>query len=316
MIIFILSVYVTSMFIISFCLLLIASLCGNNQNVSFAANKPCINILTTCMGWLNGIAFLILWVASNSFGWFSHYDASALSLLTDWRAYTSVLIGIVGIYFTRQNYIINHGNVSAINFSILSSLALIPIMTAIFDPIFGFENTLLISYSNKMEPFLLSATIMVICALFFAGKKSQSKSGIKSYGLLIALSLSLSLSAYTSSKLIQTYQPFMTSAFVSLSVSIPFLVIALLNNEIRSFSQMGVRSGAAILLSGGVVAPLNITASAIIPVELSTIYKRVSQVLSGAIIDIKAGRSHVLTRRDAFLILSLIAITLYLSLRN
>ena len=125
-------------------------------------------------------------------------------------------------YSIRQNYIINHGNVSAINFSILSSLALIPIMTAMLDPLFGFENTLLISYSNKMEPFLLSATIMIICALFFAGKKSQRKSGIKSYGLLIALSVSLSLSAYTSSKLIQTYHPFMTSTFVSLSVSMPF----------------------------------------------------------------------------------------------
>lgn len=308
--------YLTLMFITSFCLLLVASICGNSQNVSFAANKSCINVLTACMGWLNGTTFILLWMMSAYFDWFSLYNKSTLAFFSDWRVYVAVFIGGAGIYLTRQNYIVNHGNVSAINFSILSSLAVMPALTSFLDPLLGFENTLLISYSNEIEPFILSAVIMLICTLFFAGKKKQSKNGIKSYGLLLALSTSLSLSAYINSKLIQTYQPFMTSAFISLIISIPFVVVALINKETQHFYQIGARKCTLILLSGFVVAPLNIIASAIVAVELSTIYKRVSQVIAGAIIDIKAGRRHILTKRDIFLITSLIVISLYLSLRN
>lgn len=227
---------------------------------------------------ISAAIFLAIWYEYPSGGFLDEN----LDVFSDWRFYVALISETLGLYIARRNYEMNGNNITAINFALFFSLVLVPIYSFFFSSLFGFKDTIEINFQSQLEFWIFVGFMLVLTITFFADKL---KGKIRNVGLLCLLPIILSNSMFFTGKLMQTYEGFFVYALITLNTSIIFLTIGFQQGEWRRLERKHLRP--ALFISGiwAMAIPLNTLAVKVLAVEFVTLLKRVSQIISGVIVD-------------------------------
>jgi hypothetical protein len=222
-----------------------------------------------------------------------------LLIFKDWRFYVAVSSEIIGIWLSRRNFEVNGNNITAINFALFFSLILVPILGYFGTSFFGFEDTLTVKYESKSEFFIFILIMTVLTILFFIDKL---KGAINNIPLLLFLPVILSSSMFFTGKLMQAYDGFFAYGVIVSVLVIVFFVFTLRNGEFKRLKKEHIKLGTFIVLAWTIVVPLNAIAIKILALEFVTLLKRISQIISGVIVDRIYGNHNNLHKKDKYII--------------
>jgi hypothetical protein len=226
-------------------------------------------------------------------------------VLGDPRYYLAVVFECVGFWLAIKNYAVNGNNLTAINFSLLFSLVFIPLLAYFANDFFGFDNTLRVTYASSVE-FFVFIGIMLICVVLFFVDKLKAK--INHVGYLIALPCVLSMCMFLTSKLMQTYDPFLTYAFVTSAMLCSASVMIVKYKESVHWHIIDKKRLMKMLSLVAIAIPLSGILVQLLAVEFITLVKRMAQIIVSYLMDKHYGNhSHVHTK-DKYLILVIVVL--------
>jgi hypothetical protein len=292
------------MLAISLSILLLSSLIRSLNFKSIANLAPIKNIATAAL--ILGSVVVALGLCSIL------VDQETLSrnltnLSTDYKLYMCIVFEYLGLLSMRKNYAVNGNNVTAINFCMFFSLALVPIISYYGSDILGFGDTLKVNYESQTEFWMFTGSLTVLVFIYFADKL---KGHINNWFYLLVTPLILSNTMFLSTKLMQANNPYI----VALLVSIPNLVIStftfLAKKEYQSLNKTHLKPLAKIFLGSTVVLPLSTIIVQLIAVEFITLLARIAQIVSGAMVDVMYGNRNTINNKDLIVILAMLAIGL------
>ena len=287
------------MFAIGFLLLFCLSFC-ENYNMRVAGNSDIRNVYTFFITFSGAVISLIIFLL------LSYYNSTILEvynknigIIYDPRFQITIVLEMFGIWLARKNHKVNKNNITAINFSLFFSLALVPIFAFLGDSILGFENTLKIGYKSNLEFVLFVSFMTLLTILYFIDKL---KNEINNKLLLVLFPIVLSSTMFLSGKLMQTYESFFTTFLITFSVSIFYFLLALYKKEFSVLNREHTKPLMIICSSWMIALPMNTLAVKILAIEFVTLLKRMAQLIVGIILDKKYNKSKKIKLKDKIII--------------
>lgn len=205
-----------------------------------------------------------------------------LKLFEDWRFFLIIASEAFGVWLFRKNYEINGNNLTAINFSLFLSLVLVPIYGFFLNDLLGFQSTITIGYKSTTEFLIFTGLILFCVILFFIDKL---KGEINNLFILFLLPIIFSNNMFVTSKLMQSYDPFFAYSFVVLFMGLLFLFLAIKSKEFKNLNKSHIKIISFLFVTWIVAIPANTLTVKFLAVEFVTLLKRVSQLISGLILD-------------------------------
>lgn len=140
----------------------------NFKKISF--NLEVKNVLTFSLHFTGFLISIIIFLISINFNLSSPIIKENIVLLQDWRFYIIILSEILGAWLFRKNYEVNGDNLTAINFALFLSLALVPMYSYFFSDLLGFDKTIMIGYQSPLEFYIFTGLILLSVVVFFFDK--------------------------------------------------------------------------------------------------------------------------------------------------
>jgi hypothetical protein len=206
-----------------------------------------------------------------------------LTIFLDWKLYAALSINSLSFFIIRKNYEINGENITAIQFSMFSSLILVIIISYFFSGFLGFNDALNIKYTSINQMLLFLSIYLILIVVFFWGKfKNQN---IPSMNLLIVMSIMASLSSFFNTKMMQIYNGYLMYTLLSISSLLLFSSMILYKKEHKKIKSIDKKNALTIMASWGALSPIYIFVNTVMPVEFLAIFKRTLSIVSGFIWD-------------------------------
>lgn len=292
------------MFAIGFiCMFLLAFFESSNMK-KIALTSEVKNLLTSLMLLVGAVSSFIGFLIMSHINNESSIEIiKSNEVLTDYKYYMILVSEFLGFYLARKNYIENGDNMIAINFMLFLSIIIVPTYSILFSDMLGFTNDIKIQYNNWGEFGFFIIAMFTLSVLYFFDKVKSSK--VNNIKILLLLVLVLSNSMFMTGKLMQEYNAFLTYSHISIMLSFMFFVIALKDKEIKSFSfDKHKKTMTFIVLTWSVAIPLNTIAIKFLAIEFVTLLKRISQIVSGYILD-KIHKNNVEMKPKDYVIIGL-----------
>jgi len=232
---------------------------------------------------------------------------SIIPVLSDWRILPVLTVEFTSFYFAKKNFEFNSNSITTIKCAMLSSIVIVPVLSMVLTPLMGFQSTLLVGYDSMLEFGVCMTVLMSFIGLYFFDKRSGT---VNSWFYLVASPLSLSLSMFFSTKLMQTHGGFSVMLLVSTSNCVLFFLIAILSGELVKIKNTPPKVYAVVVGTGIALVPLNVYAATMIAVEFITLLKRLSQIVVGVVLDGIIHRRYTLSLKDTLLVISLFIMAL------
>jgi hypothetical protein len=202
---------------------------------------------------------------------------------------------MLSFIIARINYDVNRGNMVAINMAVFMSLPIIIIITYFLSPILGFDNTIMLNYQDISEMWLFVIISTVLCLLFFYGKVNNE---IKSLPLIIINPLSLSVTLFISTKLMQTYDSYLVFGSFGIILFTTFITAAIYKKEYKQVKKEHHKDLAMTIVVAAIITMANVAAVKILATEFISLVKRLSQIISGYILGVMNGKESPLSKVD------------------
>jgi hypothetical protein len=290
------------MLALSFSMLLIMSLVGSLSFKSITTDLIKLQNLATCAMVLGnvtaGLILCALFVDQQVL------VTTLINLSVDYRIYLCVTLECVGLIAMRQNYLKNGNNVTAINFCMFFSLALVPILSYFASDALGFADTIKVNYRSQSELWLFTGILTTLVFVYFYDK---IKGHINDWFYLLLTPLILSNTMFISSKLMQTYNPYVVGTFIFIITLFIYAGACLLKAEHKCLARTHVIPLTRIFIGGTLTYPLNVTVVQIIAVEFIVLLKRTSQIISGVVTDKIYGNKNTVNKKDVVVIALVLA---------
>lgn len=225
-----------------------------------------------------------------------------VSFLIDYRYYFYLFFELVGMFLLNVSYQKNKENFLIVNFSMFTTVLITPILVLFLDPLLGFEKTMKVDlFKNN---FILISYIGIVFILMISYFKDKIKFGlIKSPVIILITVISLLLSFYIDVKILQTYEfNFLIPAVFEFGLSLLYLIVGFRKKEKLEF-KFNIKEG--IIYS--VFTIIFISGMTILSVELAVLFRRISLIISGVLMDNKK-----IKRKDLLIILSICGIGIFL----
>lgn len=207
------------------------------------------------------------------------------------------------------NYKHNGKNLTAINFSLFLSVIIIPIFILISNYFNFFQSSLTLKYSNIYETFIFIATIFILIVIYFYDKiKFQ---GLEKLGIFFLSPFLATLGLYLAINMLQTYYQFFYVFVILFFLSLNFLFFSFIFKEKNRVSKDNFKKIGIISLIALPAIPLNSFGLSMLPVELATIFKRLSQLISGIFFDYYFENKINLKIKDIIVIFLIFSISIY-----
>ena len=252
----------------------------NFKKISNHANIK--NVLTFTLTFTGFLISLIIFLISINFDLTSPILKENMKLFQDWRFWLIIFSEGFGIWLFRKNYEINGNNLTAINFALFLSLVLIPIYGFFLNDLLGFESTITVGYKSITEFFVFTGLILLCVILFFVDKL---KDKINNPFILFLLPVIFSNNMFITSKLMQSYDAFFAYSFVVLGMATLFFILAIKAKEFKNVKKEHTKIISFLIFTWCIAIPANTLAVKFLAVEFVTLLKRVSQLISGLILD-------------------------------
>jgi hypothetical protein len=267
-----------------------------------AMNDEIKNLMLSTLALTGGIVSLSIYIAVKYINDNSHKIEDDLLILQDYKFYLALISEFLGIYLSRRNYSENGDNMSYINFALFSSLVIVPIYAYFLTGPLGFENTLSINYQSSYEFIYFVLSMALLMVIFFFDKIKNNK--INNIKILLLLPLVLSNSMFLTGKLMQEYNGFLAYGLIVILLSIIFLSFVIKNKEYKKFKKEEHKKPLIyLIITWALVIPLNTIAIKLLAIELVTLLKRISQVISGVLLDYLYKNKNNLNNKDYMVIL-------------
>lgn len=223
----------------------------------------------------------------------------------DYKMYVCIVLEYIGLVAMRKNYVVNGNNVTAINFSMFMSLALVPIISYFCSDYLGFSDTIKINYESPAEFWLFTGSLTALVFVYFVDKL---KGHINNWFYLLFTPIVLSNTMYLSTKLMQANNPYVVSTVICMTNLIVLICICLSKKEYREIKKAHIKPLVKIFFGGTVVYPMNTIIVQLIAVEFITLLKRIAQIITGTITDKLYGNKNTVNKKDALAILAMLII--------
>lgn len=252
------------------------------------------NIMTFIFVFSGFLATLAILFAQSLNSNYQENKLLVISILSDWRIYLAISLEIIGVLISRKNYQVNGAQITAISLSIFSSILIVPIIAFFLTDFFGFKQTINLNYQSNMEFIIFIGLVAVCMFLFFMDKFKGGSIHNKTIFLLMPLSLSLSM--FFTSKIMQLYSGVFTYALIGFSLSMFFLISSFMKREL--ISDINIKLASKISIISFIIIPMNIFLIKMLAVEIVTILKRVCQLIGGTIFDYKNNGRIIFSIKD------------------
>tara|TARA_Y100000034_G_scaffold37315_2_gene45890 strand:- start:10326 stop:11237 length:912 start_codon:yes stop_codon:yes gene_type:complete len=252
----------------------------NFKKISF--NLEIKNVLTFILPFTGFLISIIIFLISINFDLSSPVIKENLVLLKDWRFYIVILSEIFGVWLFRKNYEINGNNLTAINFALFLSLVLVPVYSYFLSDLLGFQKTIMIGYQSPIEFYVFTGLILLSVIIFFFDKL---KGKINNIFILFLLPVIFSNNMFVTSKIMQTYDPFFSYSIIVFFIALLFFIMAIKSKEFSKVNRSHLKLISYLSISWMIAIPANTIAVKLLAVEFVTLLKRVSQLISGLILD-------------------------------
>lgn len=234
-----------------------------------------------------------------------------ITFLYDWRFYLFIVLEISGMYYLNVAYQKNKDNFTIINVGIFSTIFFIPVLYLFVDPILGFKNSINNEYFKQPENIVIYLTTVVILTVIYFYDKIQNKT-VKSPTVLIITIILLLMSFYVEIKLLQEYKySFLIYASFSFAISIIYIIVALRLKERTKIPKKEWIITIKYAIYYYIFGVIYMFALTYISAVMGVFYRRVSQIISGLILDKK---NHKI--KDYVVIILLILLGLYISFQQ
>jgi uncharacterized membrane protein YdcZ (DUF606 family) len=240
------------------------------------------NFLTFVLSFTAFLISIFIFLISIDFDLSSNVLKDNLIIFKDWRFILIIFSEFFGIWLFRKNYEINGNNLTAVNFALFLSLVLVPIYSFFLNDLLGFQSTITVGYKSPLEFYVFTGLIFILVVLFFMDKL---KNKINNIFILFLLPVVFSNNMFITSKIMQTYNPFFSYSIIVFCLSIMFLIFSIKNKELKKIKKEHTKIICFLSLSWMIAIPCNTLAVKFLAVEFVTLLKRVSQLISGLILD-------------------------------
>ena len=207
---------------------------------------------------------------------------------------------LISFVIARINYEKNGNNITSINVMMFLSLLIVPVISFYLTGPLGFKDTIEINYSDQLEMWLFILLMAIILSGFFIGK---FKGHINNWLLLILTPISLSFTMFMTTKMMQMHDGYLVYGTIGLVNCLIFSVVAIYKKEIKNVNRSHKGHFALMAIPAVVFVPFNAIAVKIIAVEFVTLLKRVSQILTGIIVDRIHGNKETVNKKDRIIII-------------
>ncbi len=237
-----------------------------------------------------------------------------LKIFNDPFLYLTIFIEVSAGSCMLLNYKYNGKNLTAINFSLFLSIIIIPIFVFISNYFEFFKNSLTLKYNNIYETFIFIGTIFILIVIYFYDKiKFQ---GLERLSVFFMSPILATIALYLAINMLQTYSQFFYVFVVLFFMSINFFVFSLLFKEKNRINKNNLKKIGTISLIALPAIPLNSFGLSMLPVELATIFKRLSQLISGIFFDYYFENKINLKFKDVIVIILIFSISIYFNYFN
>lgn len=295
-------------------MLFIAAYLMNKQGLDVARFKKLSNAYTAIAGLITLFIFTTLYTLSFYQTPYYQNVTEPLAPLHDWRFGVCIVIIVSSTYLSKKNYIVNKNNLGAISFAALITIAILPLVTFLLDPLLGFTETLQVGYQSIADVALLSSISLILCCLYFYDK-IRIRQGIASYKLLFLLAFSLTMGAYFTPKILQTYHPFLIGIYASITVFLYFLIQSTKRAEFRILFKKRLVLHA--FKTGGIGAfssILNNLTGSFLPAEIYVLAKRAMAISASVSMDIFRKNKRI-NKKDIIVVLCIIVLAIYYAIK-
>lgn len=220
-------------------------------------------------------------------------------LFSSYRIYLCLFAEMIALWIARTNYEKNGNNIIAINVMMFLSLLLVPIISYFLTAPMGFSDTIKINYESQYELWIFIGLMTFLLSGFFAGKM---KGHIDNWIFLILTPIVLSFTMFITSKLMQLHSAYFVYGTIALINSVIFGIFALMKKEHKHLHMGQKKHFMFLTLSSLLFVPLNAIAVKLIAVEFVTLLKRVSQILTGSIVDYMHGNKNNMNMKDKIIV--------------
>ncbi|MCG8312010.1 MAG: hypothetical protein MI976_02235 [Pseudomonadales bacterium] len=230
------------------------------------------------------------------------------SFFSDYTFYLWFLSEFSAFFCFRKATLHNVGNYVTVSFAVFSTTYMVPMVAYLYDQIFQYENSIRTPYSSFLEAVGVSVFLFLGTLAYFYDKIQTQVKGKK---WMIMLSFSLINTIYFSTKLVQSYDGFLVYGFITLLMSVQFLLISLINKEPVNPKRIFSCGNLVKSLSWTPVVLFDVLAMQYLAVEFVAIFRRTNQILSGMTIDyFFAKKKRIPSLKDGFVIAVLISFAL------
>lgn len=208
------------------------------------------------------------------------YNKEFSFLYSKWF-YFQILLECCGAWLYREAYYIYKDKYTVVNMFMFSTVFMMPIYAFIMNQVIDLNHDVT-SIESFKEASIISLFLFIATVIYFYNKFKFKE--IKDLKILVVLAFTMLNCLYFSTKLIQSYNGVLVYVFICLIIALNFLILAYKAKE--EFKVIEKKKQTWFLLS---VKPfmqlIYIKSMFFIPVELTPIVRRLSQLISGIIID-------------------------------
>lgn len=274
------------------------------RNLSKSTSKY---FLLSCMLFIMSFLNLgFLYITSDNF---DIVVKNNLKIFYDPSLYLNLLFEVLAASCMLLNYKHNGKNLTAINFSLFLSVIIIPILVLISNYLNFFQNSITIKYNNIYEIFIFIFSLSILIFIYFYDKIKFN--GLNNLKIFFLSPLLTTIVLYLAINMLQTYSQFFYIFIILFFLSIFFLIFSFIFNEKERFNKNNLKTISIISLIALPAIPLNSFGLSILPVELATIFKRLSQLISGIFFDYYFEKKINLKVKDIIVIFLIFMISIY-----
>lgn len=290
------------MFALSFLMLFALSFISTFNLKRISVEKEIKNISTSVMLFSSAfVSYLIFFIFTSD----GNLKEQLVSVFSGYQIYACLAFELFSLYLARTNYDKNGNNVTAINVTMFFSLLIVPIISYYLTIPMGFTGTHEVNYESQIEMWLFIGVMSILLSGFFIGK---FKGVINNWFFLVATPICLSFTIFITSKLMQMHDGYLVYGTVALSNFIVFFIFSILKKEHKKLKSEHKNHMMLMIFPSFLFIPFNTIAVSLIAVEFFTLLKRISQILTGIIVDYMHGNKGNVNKKDK-IIISLILVS-------
>ncbi len=269
---------------------------------------------STCKYFLLSFMLMIMSFINLGFLYFSSENfiditKHNLRIFYDPFFYINIIVEILAATCMLLNYKHNGKNLTAINFSLFLSVIIIPIFVLISQYFGIFQNSITIKYNNLNELFIFIGSLLILIIIYFYDKIKFN--GLNNLTIFLISPLLTTFALYLAINMLQTYSQFFYVFVILFILSLNFLFFSFMFKEKERFKKNNFKTIGIISLIALPAIPLNSFGLSMLPVELATIFKRLTQLLSGIFFDYYFEKKINLKLKDIVVIILIFSIAIY-----